>query len=287
MTLIQLEAFCTVVESGSFAGAAKRLGVQASAVSRRVAGLEADLGLTLLHRTTRKLTLSDAGREFFERSSQALEVLKDAQADLHQADAALIGTIRMSSPGAFGRRVLAPALVPFLSANPEVTVDLRVSDTLVDLVAEGIDLAIRAGGSTNSQHFVVRSLCRSPQRVYAAQSHIDKHGYPATLEDACYQPRIVRREAGQLLDLRLPNMPSPVLICDDVETVALAVQSGLGAALLPQWLAQSTPGLIEMPMHLDFPDGIYRAILPGGRRPPHRVRAMLDHLAQTLAGGLP
>ncbi|MFT5583264.1 MAG: DNA-binding transcriptional LysR family regulator [Cognaticolwellia sp.] len=119
-------------------------------------------GLTLLHRTTRKLTLSDAGRDFFERSSRALEPLRDAQADLHDADGALTGTIRMSAPGAFGRRVLAPALVPSLSEHPGVCVDLRVFDTLLDLIAEGIDLAIRAGGSTNSQHFAVRSLCRCP-----------------------------------------------------------------------------------------------------------------------------
>ncbi|MFT5583265.1 MAG: DNA-binding transcriptional LysR family regulator [Cognaticolwellia sp.] len=108
-----------------------------------------------------------------------------------------------------------------------------------------------------------------------------------TLEEACFQPRIVRREGGQLLDLRLPNMPPPVLICDDVETVALAVQSGLGVALLPEWLAQGTPGLVQIPMHLYFPDGIYRAVLPGGRSTPRRTRALLDHLALTLANGLP
>lgn len=283
ITLEQLQAFLRVVEHGSFAGAAEGLGVQASAVSRRVAALEGLLGAPLLVRTTRRLSLTAAGQELVERAGPAVSALIEAADEVRRADTALTGPIRLSVPGVLGRRRIVPALFDFARAHPGVQLDLRVSDARIDLVAERIDLAVRVGKPTEPG-FVTKALARSPQRLVAPQALAGSLDGPLDLAALGRLPRIARREGGQLIDVADATRPA-VMVCDDVETVAAAVVAGLGIAMLPDWLAQTLPGvrLLELPMAVM--EGQIVAVLPAGRRPPRRVRALLDFLSGALRLG--
>lgn len=293
ITLEQLQAFLRVVEHGSFARAADGLGVQASAVSRRVAALEAQLGVPLLQRTTRRLSLTTAGQELFERAGPAVAALLEAADEVRRADSALVGPIRVSVPGALGRRRIAPALFAFAQAHPGVQLDLRVSDARLDLVAERIDLAVRIG-KPSEPGFVTRTLARSPQRLVVPVGLVGLlEGAVGLLEGAAPMealgrlPRVVRREGGQLIDLPGAER-APVMVCDDVETVAAAVVAGLGFAVLPEWLARSLEGVRVLDVALPVGDGLLVAVLPAGRRPPRRVRALVEFLvgAVRLGGGV-
>lgn len=275
MDLDGLDAFFAVVQHGSFTAAARALGVEPSATSRRVAKLEADLGVALLYRTTRQVKLTEAGRELLDQGGPALLRLREAAEEVRSADAALRGLIRLSVPGAFGRRRIAPRLFGFLERNPEVSIDLRVSDARLDLLAEGIDLALRVG-VPREPNFTRRLLGSSPQAFYAAAQTLCGAPLPARMEDLAQRRLILRREGGQVL--APPGAAAAPLICDDVETVARAVCAGLGVGLLPVWLAEELPELIRLPIQSPIPPAQIFAVLPGGRRPPRRVRALLDWL---------
>jgi DNA-binding transcriptional LysR family regulator len=276
ITLEQLQAFLRVVEHGSFARAAEGLGVQASAVSRRVAALEAQLGVPLLQRTTRRLSLTTAGQELLERAGPAVAALLEAADEVRRADSALVGPIRVAVPGALGRRRIAPALFAFAKAHPGVQLDLRVSDTRLDLVADRIDLAVRIG-KQSEPGMVTRVLARSPQRLVAPVGLLGLLEGAAGLAALGRLPRVVRREGGQLLDLPGAER-APVMVCDDVETVAAAVVAGLGFAVLPEWLARSLEGVRVLEVEVPVGDGVVVAVLPAGRRPPRRVRALVEFL---------
>jgi DNA-binding transcriptional LysR family regulator len=276
ITLEQLQAFVRVVEHGSFARAAEGLGVQASAVSRRVAALEAQLGVPLLQRTTRRLSLTTAGQELLERAGPAVAALLEAADEVRRADSALVGPIRVAVPGALGRRRIAPALFAFAQAHPGVQLDLRVSDARLDLVAERIDLAVRIG-KQSEPGLVTRVLARSPQRLVAPLGLVGLLDGAAGLDALGRLPRVVRREGGQLLDLPGAER-APVLVCDDVETVAAAVVAGLGFAVLPEWLARSLEGVRVLEVEVPVGEGVVVAVLPAGRRPPRRVRALVEFL---------
>jgi DNA-binding transcriptional LysR family regulator len=207
--------------------------------------------------------------------------LIEAADEVRRADTALTGPIRLSVPGVLGRRRIVPALFEFARAHPGVLLDLRVSDARIDLVAERIDLAVRVGKPTEPG-FVTKVLARSPQRLVAPLGLVEALAAPLDVAAVGRLPRIARREGGQVIDLPDAARP-PVMICDDVETVAAAVVAGLGLAMLPDWLAQTLPKvrLLELP----FPvmEGQIVAVLPAGRRPPRRVRALLDFLSGALS----
>src|SRR5512145_100551 len=166
--------FAKVVELGSFARAAERIGLSTSAVSRQVSELEAHLNVRLLNRTTRRLSLTEAGQSFYEHSVQLLADLEDAEASVRVAGAEPRGTLRLTCGVSFGMRYLAPALAEFSSLHPELLLDLDLSDRVVDLVEEGFDLAIRIG-QIGSQGMVSKRLgwtqivcCAAP--AYLARS---------------------------------------------------------------------------------------------------------------------
>src|SRR5262249_45522578 len=140
-----ITAFARVVEAGSFAGAAARLGVSVSSVSRLVADLEAHLGVRLLNRTTPRISLTEAGRAFHQRSIQLLADLEEAEASASEGAAIPRGTLRLSCPVSFGTEHVAPAIAQFMRKYPTVKVEIELSDRIVDLVDEGFDAAVRIG----------------------------------------------------------------------------------------------------------------------------------------------
>src|ERR1700751_749513 len=155
--LAALEAFVRVAECGSFSKAADRLHSAKSVVSRQVSALETELGARLLHRTTRALTLTEAGRSYFERAARILADLAEASASVGQLQAAPRGRLRVSAPVSFGALHLAPAVPVFLDRYPDVELDMIMNDRLVDLVDEGFDMAVRIGKLEDSS-LVARKL---------------------------------------------------------------------------------------------------------------------------------
>jgi DNA-binding transcriptional LysR family regulator len=171
-----MQVFSQVVESGSFAKAADRLNLSTSATSRHVAELEAHLGTRLLNRTTRRVSLTDSGRAFYERCVQLLGDLEEAEQEAARAAVVPRGTLKLTTSVAFGVRHLAPAIAAFLARHREMRFDVSLSDRMVDLVEEGFDLGIRIGGP-GSENLVARKLgetrlvpCASPEYLAAKRA---------------------------------------------------------------------------------------------------------------------
>jgi len=191
-----IEAFVKVVEAGSFAGAAGRLDVSVSSVSRLVADLEAHLGTRLLHRTTRRLSLTEAGRTFHEHGVQLLADLDEAEASASAEAVVPRGTLRITCGTTFGNAHLAPALAAFRVRYPQVRFDVELSDRMADLVDEGFDAAVRIGGSAAS-NLVGRRIGTTALVCCAAPSYLAAHGEPRTPEELVRHPCLLYQYAAQ------------------------------------------------------------------------------------------
>jgi DNA-binding transcriptional LysR family regulator len=177
-----IQVFAQVVESGSFAKAAERLGLSTSAASRHVADLEAHLQTRLLNRTTRRVSLTESGRAFYERSVQLLADLEEAEQEAALAAVVPRGTIRLTTSVNFGVRHLAPAIAEFLALHGEVRFDVSLSDRIVDLVEEGFDLAVRIGAA-GADNLVARKLGETRLVPCASPQYLSAHPAPKAPED--------------------------------------------------------------------------------------------------------
>ena len=174
--------FSQVVEMGSFSKAAEHLGLSPTAASRHVADLESHLQTRLLNRTTRRISLTETGRSFYERCVQLLADLDEAEQEASRAAVVPRGTLRLTSAVNFGVRHLAPAIAEFLAAHREVRFDVSLSDRIVDLVEEGFDLGIRIGGS-GSEHIVARKFGETRLVPCASPGYLAAHGAPQSPDD--------------------------------------------------------------------------------------------------------
>lgn len=191
-----IEAFVKVVEAGSFAGAAERLGVSVSSVSRLVADLEAHLGTRLLNRTTRRLSLTEPGRTFHEHGVQLLADLDEAEASASAETVKPRGTLRITCGTGFGNAHLAGAVAAFMVRYPQVRVDVELSDRMSDLVDEGFDAAVRIGGSPAS-NLVGRRIGTTALVCCASPSYLARHGEPQTPEDLVRHSCLLYQYASQ------------------------------------------------------------------------------------------
>src|SRR4051812_14065925 len=173
----QMSSFVAVVEAGSFIGAAQATGASKAAISRHVGELEQRLGIRLLHRTTRRLSLTEEGRIFFERAKELLEAIDDAEAQLTQRAGEARGIIRINAPVTFGALHLAPLWGPFADAHPKVSLEITLSDRVVDVVDEGYDLAIRITRIPDST-LVTRKLATTRMVLCASPAYLKRHGTP-------------------------------------------------------------------------------------------------------------
>jgi DNA-binding transcriptional LysR family regulator len=180
--LSAIESFVKVAELNSFSEAAARLNTSKSVVSRHVTALEAQLGLRLFHRTTRAITLTEAGRAYFERVSQILLDLQDADQSVSHLQVTPRGRLKVSAPMSFGFLHLAPALADFLAEYPELEVDVTMSDRFVDLVEDGFDLAVRIGTLADSS-FIAKRIAPIRRVICASPSYLEAHGTPAVPQD--------------------------------------------------------------------------------------------------------
>lgn len=177
-----METFIAVVESGSFTGAASRLDMSSVMVGKYIALLESELGTRLLERNTRRQSLTDAGRVYFDEAKRVLEQVAIAESAVERLRAAPAGTLRVTAPTSFGGCVIAPLTATFLQRYPAVRIELDLTNRMVDLVEEGVDLAIRIGDIRNDD-LVAKYLCPYNMVICASPDYLVRHGTPQTPAD--------------------------------------------------------------------------------------------------------
>ena len=285
-----LECFVAVVESGQFSVAAERLGIGKSVISRRVSELEEHLGALLLQRTTRKLSLTDAGREFYPRAVQVLEDLDEAEQSVSRSQQRLSGRIRLAAPLSFGLLHLSPALTRFCKEHPRVVLDIDLNDSEVDLVQEGVDLALRIGSLENST-MVARPLAPVHFVVCASPDYLEQHGTPKTPQQLtehrglCYsnlpEPQKWRflDASGRVLTARILNH----IQANNGQILLEAAIAGQGISLSPTFIAYQAiveGRLIPILTEFTIPPVVAYAIYPNRRFIPQRVRVLAEFLWQ-------
>ncbi len=297
MKLPDLEAlaiFAKVADTGAYARAARDLGISKATLSKAVTRLETRLGTRLFHRTSRQLSLTEAGRTVLAGARDMVAAGEAAEALALDGAAALRGQVRLAGPMSFGLAYLAPTLPEFLAKYPDITIDLQLSDQTVDLIGGGFDVAVRIGALADSS-LMARRLCDVERYVVAAPSYLEKHGVPAHPRDlsahACLTyaylatPEIWRftGPGGEEVAAR----PGMRMRANNADALMPALVAGAGLALQPDFviwhhlregrlkrvLADWKPS--EIGLHLVTP--------PGGHRPA-RVTALIDFLATRFSG---
>lgn len=287
-----MQLFVRVAELGSFAGAAQQLGVARSVVTRQIAGLEAHLGVKLMARSTRRLTLTSAGTAYLEKCRVILNLVEAAEIGVAEERQTPRGNIRISLPLSFGLKRLAPLLLDFSQRYPEVALDMDYSDRRVNLIEEGIDLSIRVTRRLDAGD-VARRIGTSRMRVLASPDYLSRHGQPAHPADLAHHVCLGYTNAGAattwqfVVDGQLENFPIRSRInANNGDVLTEAAAQGLGIACQPDFIAGSfiaAGRVVEILVDYPGPElGIY-AMLPSNRHIPHRVRVLMDFLAARLA----
>lgn len=238
---VGLQVFCEVVEAGSFSAAASRLSMSAPMVSKHVAQLEHTLGARLLHRTSRRQSLTEAGTVYYEQCRAALDTLQAAQAIIGQGTQVPRGQLKISAPVWCANRRFAELLNAYREQCPEVTIDIRLENRKVDLVADGFDLALRATREL-SPVLIARPLCAVPFRFVASPAFVERHGMPQSPEDLArlglIAPSYVNLDGLELFGPggKARFSAGAVMRSDDTTLSYHAVHAGMGYAYLPEWL---------------------------------------------------
>jgi len=285
-----IEAFVRVAESGSFSQAAERLRSSKSVVSRQISALEAELGARLLHRTTRALTLTEAGRSYFERATRILADLAEADASVGQLQAAPRGRLRVNAPMSFGFLHLAPAVPDFLDRYSDVALELTMNDRFVDLIEEGFDVAVRIGKLDDSS-LVARKLAPMRRTVCAAPAYLEKRGVPASPDDLKAHECLCYSNLGLSQEWRFvrpDGAPWPVdvhgrLHANNGDALRAAALRGFGLAVLPSFLVgrDFQSGALVSVLEPFMPqDSAMYAVYPHARHLSPKVRAFVDFLAE-------
>ena len=289
-----MDTFVRVVDVGSISGAADKLGVAKSAVSRRLKELETHLGVELFHRTTRRMNLTDTGRAFYQRCQRILEDVLEAELATSQAHGELQGGLKVALPLSFGLMHLGPAINAFLQQHPRIEFDLDFNDREVDLMQEGFDLAIRIGTLSDSS-FIARRLAPIQVVVCASPGYLKRMGTPQAPQDLidhqCLAYSLLRdfetwqfhNVTGELSTIKIRSF----IKSTNGEHLRDAAVADLGIVLLPSFISYKEiergaliPILTNYRLHqLDV-----FAIYPQTRHLSQRVRAFVDFLAKRFAG---
>ncbi|CAB3929389.1 HTH-type transcriptional regulator PgrR [Achromobacter insolitus] len=292
-----ITAFVSAVKTGSFTAAATTLGLTRSAVGKSVARLEARLGARLLNRTTRKLSPTDEGLVVYERWSQILEDLEEVDATMAQRRGKPTGTLRLTAPLSFGQRHILPVLNAYVKKWPDIQADVWFTDRFVDLIEEGIDVAVRIGGIKDDSRILSRTIggqqfvtCASPD--YLAQKGVPSN--PADLRDhetlfflSGQRPMSWRfQEEGRVEFFEGPGRVN----IDSSEALREAALSGFGLIHLPTYITGSDlkrGDLVEVLERYRPPSDPIRLIYPSRRHLSPRTRAFIDELVQLWKSGVP
>ena len=286
--------FVRVAELGSFSAVAQQRSVARSVVTRQIAALEAHLGVKLMARSTRRLSLTSAGATYLERCRQILGLVEAAESGVAEDGGVLRGSIRVSLPLAFGLKRLAEPMLAFAEAHPEVSLDLDYTDRRIHLIEQGIDLAIRITRQLASGD-VVRKLGTIHMRAVAAPAYLARRGLPTHPSQLQQHDCLGYTVAGDtaswpfLIDGEQVLVPVRArLHANSGEALTQAAIAGLGVTCQPDFIvaeALARGHVVEILAPFPMPAlGLY-AVLPGNRQVPQRVRALVDFLAEHVDAG--
>jgi DNA-binding transcriptional LysR family regulator len=293
--LTSMAVFVKAVDLGSFTAAAEALDLSGPMVGKHVRFLEERLGVRLLNRTTRRQSLTEVGRAYYERCRAVLA--EAAAADALAADQLTEprGKLRVSLPVHFGRRCALPIMLKLARQHPSLELDLSFSDRIADLAEEGIDLAIRTGELDDRAGLIARRVARQRMVVCASPGYLERHGRPERIEDLGLHQAIIYRRSGRVNPWLFPRcgkppaeaMPVHRLRLDDLDAIADAAAAGMGIAWLPSWLVRDhvqAGALLELLP--DQPGFLYdcHALWLQTPQLPLKVRLAVDALAAGLPG---
>ena len=284
---LEMQAFNAVVDAGSFVKAADALALSKAAISRYVVDMETRLGVRLLHRTTRRLSLTEEGQVFYARSKELLAELEQAEAEVTSRSEAATGLLRINAPFTFGNLHLAPLWGQFKALHPQVTLDITLADRLVDLVEEGYDVAIRIA-SLASSTLVSKRLATTRVVLCASPEYLQQHGTPVHPSELASHAVISYTYWSGKDEWRFegPNGPvsvktQPVMLTNSGDTCRAAALAHQGIVLQPSFLVGpdlAAGTLVQlMPTFRSVELGIY-AVYPTRKHVSAKVRALVDFL---------
>lgn len=289
-----MNTFIRVVELGSISGAANKMGVAKSAVSRRLKELEEHLGVELFHRTTRRMNLTDSGRAYYDRCVRILEDVTEAELAISQQHGELQGRLKVAMPLSFGLMHLSPAINDFLTAHPHIEFDLDFNDRNVDIMQEGFDLAIRIGKLQDSS-LIARRLAPIEILLCASPVYLERKGIPQFPEDLTQHHCLAYSllpdyDSWQFLDANNEYQKvkiRPTLKSNNGEQLRDAALAGLGIVLQPSFILYKEierGDLVPLLSNYQIPALDAFAIYPQTRHLSQRVRAFVDFLANRFEG---
>lgn len=289
MDLADIAVFVAAARAGSLAAAARRLGIPPMAASRRLAALERALAARLVHRTTRALSLTAEGEAFLPHAQAMLEEEAAARAAIRPSDAGASGVLRLTASVPFGRKIVAPMIPDFMRANPDLRVDLLATDSIMDIVANGIDVAIRIGVLRDNS-LIARRLADNPRKLCAAPDYLARHAAPTVLADLadhqCLTVTGVTHWAFRVGERVAQQRVSGAFTANSVEILHEACLGGRGIAMLSGWNIQEDVAagrLVEIPLaDATLEAWSIWAVYPTARLVPAKTRLFIDALARHL-----
>jgi len=291
-----IPVFVAVVEQGGFSSAAQVLGISKSAVSKRIGLLEQHLGVKLLQRTTRKISLTEAGEHYFAHAKVAHGAAKDAEDAVTQLQGEPQGRLRINAPMSFGRLHLAPLIPKFLARFPKINIDLVMDDKHVDLVGDGFDVAIRAGVLPDSS-LIARKLAPLNSVICASPGYLKKQGHPSTPEQLEDHNCLLYSYANQLNSWTLMDHKESHVIevsgnyqVNNSEALREALMQDMGVARLPTFVAAAdieSGALVQVLPEYKMPHITIYALFLERQYMPAKVRVFLDFVIEYLGGERP
>ena len=279
--------FCAVADVGNFTGAANKLDTSVAQISRKVASLEKQLGVKLLQRTTRSVSLTEAGMQYFQQAMPALKALEDAQLAVSALQASPQGLIKLTAPVAFGEAFIAPLLNTFMQKYAGISVQCTFSNEKLDIVEQGLDLAIRIGKLEDST-LVAKKLATRHLFVCGSRDYFKEQGQPKSIEELKEHSLLVGSQPywRLLIDNKIQSIPVQGRVrYNSGNALCSAAVAGLGIAQLPGFYvrkALASGQLIELfPEYKDKQEAIW-AVFPSNRNVAPKIRLLVDFLAQHL-----
>lgn len=284
MDLNLLTLFEAVARTSSFSAAAKELGLPKSSVSRGIARLEADLGVQLLFRTTRQVSLTAAGTALYDRTSPLLGQVRAAIGELPEREEQPSGALRVTAPVDIGVLFLPEVVARYTARYPGVSVDLHLSGRVVDLVKEGFDIGLRVASKLQDSTLVVRRLGPIATRLYASPVYLARRGTPRTEADLAEHEWVAFRPGAQSLRVVGPREATGVeaharIVSDDLLFIRNAVRGGAGIALLPTFMAEAdvlAGNLVPVLPRVAGAAGNLHFVTPAAKHVPRKVTAFRD-----------
>lgn len=285
-----LEVFICAVRKGSLSAAARHLKLTAMSATRRLATLEEELGVRLLHRTSRSLALTPEGEAFLPFASEMLDTQEAALATLSPTEGGATGLLRVTATATLGRKRIMPIVNELLEENPRLRIDLDLNDAMVDIVASGVDVAIRIAPLKDSG-LIARRLADNPKLIYAAPAYLERHGAPRTIEDLANHECLTFTNFTHwqfVVDGKERSVPvSGRFSSSSVDGFLSACVSGFGLAQLSAWDAEDEVAngrLVPVPIDDASPrDLAIWAVFPSRRQVLPKLRVFLDRFQKSFA----